>query len=141
MSINNFVVYFFIFFLSKNAFNNNTPIADRLLGSKYIELIFKNEILLRYRYIAVLVWIPELFSRYHKYMELKSKHTNICKASQNLMIHNNNSADDIISINAYLPSFIVALFTIPLVVITGVAIKYLNKKLLLCTFETFVAKA
>lgn len=53
------------------------------------------------------------------------------------MNNSDNLTEDSVSVNTYLASFIVALFTIPLVVITGVVIKYLNKKMLLCTFEMF----
>jgi len=68
-------------------------------------------------------------------MKLNPEHTNICKASQWLLKNNNNLRENEISADAYLPSLIVAIFTIPLVIITGIVIKCLNKNLLICKFD------
>lgn len=88
-----------------------------------------------YRYITILIWIPELFSRYYSYkLHNNLGDTNICTASECLLKNYNKSNDAMISSDAYLAALIVAISTIPLVILTGILIKYFNKKILLCMY-------
>lgn len=92
-----------------------------------------------YRYVAVLVWIPELFSRYYNFKVLNSDGINICLASEWLLNYNSEYSSksieklvSTVSIDAYLAAFIIALATMPLAIIMGIIIKCVNKKILLC---------
>lgn len=88
-----------------------------------------------YRYIAVLIWIPELFSRYFDFKAQNSNDVNLCEASQWLLQFHNISKQKTVSENAYLVALIVATTTVPLILITGVGVKYFNKKLFLCMYN------
>lgn len=83
----------------------------------------------------MLVWIPELFSRYYNYKKRNLDEANLCTASEWLLRHHNKAAEKTVSSEAYVAALIVALTTIPLIVLTGIAVKYFNKKILLCTYR------
>lgn len=87
-----------------------------------------------YRYITILVWVPELFSRYSNYKQHNTEDVNVCTASEWHLKTFIVSVGQTISGNAYLAALIVACSTIPLVLITGIIIKYVDKKLLLCMY-------
>lgn len=91
-------------------------------------------------YVAVLVWIPELFSRYYDFKKRNPDGANLCTASEWLLKHNNKTVEKTVSSEAYVAALIVASTTIPLIILTGIAVKYLNKKILLCTFRYRVFK-
>ncbi|XP_001947988.2 synaptic vesicle glycoprotein 2B-like [Acyrthosiphon pisum] len=82
-------------------------------------------------YITILVWVPELFSRYSNYKLQNTDGVNICTASEWHLKYNTVFAEQTVSSNAYLAALVVASSTIPLVLITGIIIKYVDKKLLL----------
>lgn len=91
-------------------------------------------IILCYRYITILVWVPELFSRYSNYKLQNTDSVNLCTASEWLLKYNTVYDKLTVSGNAYLAALIVACSTIPLVLITGIIIKYVDKKILLCMY-------
>jgi len=75
-----------------------------------------------------------LFSRYSNYKLQNTDGVNVCTASDWHLKYNNVLAGQTISGNAYLAALIVASSTIPLVLLTGIIIKYVDKKLLLCMY-------
>lgn len=91
-----------------------------------------------YRYAAVLVWIPELFSRYYAFNKLNLDGKNICLASKWILSLDSEQLNKIfkkpVTSDAYLAAFIVALSTMPLAILMGIIIKYVNKKILLCMY-------
>jgi len=91
------------------------------------------ELILCYRYVAVLVWIPELFSRYHEFKIKNSEDANLCKASEWNLNHSKLKGE-LVSSEVYLTALIVALITIPFIILTGIFVKYFNKKILLCMY-------
>lgn len=101
------------------------------------------------RYIAILVWIPQLFSRYYdfeKHMKIhntKEKDQNICLASEWLLKYHRIKSrhGETVSSEAYLAALLVATSVIPLVILMGIAIKYYNKKILLCMYHDRIVKA
>ncbi|XP_025191568.1 synaptic vesicle glycoprotein 2B-like [Melanaphis sacchari] len=104
------------------------------LFSKYfrnIIVVCTIEFCLMASYITILVWVPELFSRYSNYKQQNTDGVNICIASEWHLVYNSMSAGQTVSVNAYLAALIVACSSIPLVLLTGILIKYCNKKLLL----------
>ncbi|XP_025192159.1 uncharacterized protein LOC112592356, partial [Melanaphis sacchari] len=104
------------------------------LFSKYFRNIIVActiEFCLMASYITILVWVPELFSRYSNYKKQNTDGVNICIASEWHLVYNSMFAGQTVSVNAYLAALIVACSSIPLVLLTGILIKYCNKKLLL----------
>ncbi|XP_060835783.1 synaptic vesicle glycoprotein 2B-like [Rhopalosiphum padi] len=104
------------------------------LFSKYFRNIIVActiEFCLMSSYITILVWVPELFSRYSNYKQQNTDNVNLCTASEWHLIYYSMFAGQIVSGNAYLAALIVACSSIPLVLLTGIIIKYCDKKLLL----------
>lgn len=93
---------------------------------------------MHYRFIAILIWIPEIFARYYELKKINLEDTNICTASEGLMKYHSNNKVEAVSANAYFAAVLVTMSTIPLVVITGILIKYVNKKFLLCTYILYL---
>lgn len=91
--------------------------------------------LICYRYITVLIWIPELFSRYYDFKVRNSDDVNICSASEWLLKNHDESIKKSVSGNAYLAALVVATTTVPFIIITGIGVKYLNKKFFLCMYK------
>lgn len=87
-----------------------------------------------YRYITILVWVPELFSRYSNYKQQNTDGVNLCTASEWHLVNYSMFAGQTVSGNAYLAALLVACSSIPLVLLTGIIIKYCNKKILLCMY-------
>lgn len=88
-----------------------------------------------YRYTSILVWIPELFSRYYDFVVKNEESANICTASDWLKKFDSKSAEKLVSSDTYLVALIVATSTLPLITLTGIMVKYLNKKILLCMYS------
>ncbi|VVC27914.1 Major facilitator superfamily,Major facilitator superfamily domain,Major facilitator, sugar transporter- [Cinara cedri] len=125
-----------------NSFSKNLKVRLIALKNKHKILFFEYsrnitvtciiEFCLMASYITVLIWIPELFSRYYNYKLHNSNDTNICTASECLLKNNYKPKDEVVSSDAYFAALIVATSTVPFVILTGILIKYLNKKILLC---------
>jgi len=75
-----------------------------------------------------------LFSRYSNYKLQNSDGVNLCTASEWHLKYDKLYAAHAVSGNAYFAASVVASSTIPLVLITGIIIKYVDKKLLLCMY-------
>lgn len=75
-----------------------------------------------------------MFSRYSNYKQQNTDGVNLCTASEWHLKYNNVLAGKTVSSDAYLAALIVACSTIPLVLITGIVIKYVDKKKLLCMY-------
>ncbi|XP_060860428.1 synaptic vesicle glycoprotein 2B-like [Metopolophium dirhodum] len=104
------------------------------LFSKYFRNIIVAcviEFCLMASYITILVWVPELFSRYSHYKLQNTDGVNLCTASEWHLKYIAMFVEEIVSRNAYLAAVVVASSTIPLVLLTGIIIKYVDKKLLL----------
>lgn len=86
------------------------------------------------RYVAVLVWIPELFARYYDFKLYNSDDVCICEASDWLLKYDNTHGAQPVSEHAYFAALFVAVTMIPLIILVGITVKYVNKKILLCTY-------
>ncbi|XP_025417037.1 synaptic vesicle glycoprotein 2C-like isoform X2 [Sipha flava] len=83
-------------------------------------------------YIAVLLWLPELFSRYYEFKKKRLEDVYICTASEWVLKYQSNDTVREVSADAYFAAMLVSLSTVPPIIITGILIKYVNKKILLC---------
>lgn len=75
-----------------------------------------------------------MFSRYSNYKLQNTDGVNLCTASEWHLKYNTVFDGQSVSGNAYLAALVVASSTIPLVLLTGIIIKYVDKKLLLCMY-------
>ncbi|CAH1720798.1 synaptic vesicle glycoprotein 2B-like [Aphis gossypii] len=108
--------------------------GHKTLFSKYFRNIIVActiEFCLMASYITILVWVPELFSRYSNYKQQNTDGVNLCTASEWHLVNYSMFAGQTVSGNAYLAALLVACSSIPLVLLTGIIIKYCNKKILL----------
>ncbi|XP_050528013.1 synaptic vesicle glycoprotein 2B-like, partial [Daktulosphaira vitifoliae] len=115
--------------------------GHKLLFTDYFRNIFVTctiEFCLMASYVTVLVWVPEIFSRYHDFFEhnpsKENEDINICIAS-NWLLKNHHHMHDansrVVSDDAYQAALIVALSTLIPVVAMGLLIKCISKKILL----------
>ncbi|XP_050440075.1 synaptic vesicle glycoprotein 2B-like [Adelges cooleyi] len=114
--------------------------GHKTLFSQYLRNIFVTctiEFCLMASYVTVLVWVPELFSRYHDYevrnAEDGGEAVNICAASHWLLKHPSDSAvkHTHVGHQAYVAAFVVASSTLIPITIMGLLIKCVSKKILL----------